>query len=221
MNKPTVTKFFLVLIILIIAYLILNFAASYFHTENLIKNQIVFLIIIATGGYAWQKLGVQTCMSSSQKITLIAALFIMTDILLYLLHVNNFLAIIVPLIIYLIGIQILKKRGYVKTKCEINKNESVDIRNDLTTRILRYVVLFQMILSIPLFIFLCGSFLFDLTVHLFSGFVLFAFFLSVNVFNIAGILCFIKKRNDLYFVCVVGIVLSVFLIYIEFQNNFA
>lgn len=221
MNKPTVTQFFLVLIILITLWLILNFAASYFHTNKLIKNQIIFLIVIAAGSYAWQKLGVQTCMSLSQKITLVAAFFIMTDILLYLLHVNNFLAIIVPLIIYLIGIQILKKRGYLKTKCEINKNDSMDMRSDLITRILRYVVSFQMILSIPLFVFLCGSFLFDLTVHLFSGLVLFVFFLSVNVFNIAGILFFLKKRNDLYFVCVVGIVLSVLLIYIEFQNNFA
>lgn len=99
--------------------MILNFAASYFNAENLIKNQIVFLIVVAAGSYTWQKLGVQTCMCLSQKITLVAVLFIMTDILLYFLHVNNFLAIIVPLIIYLIGIRFLRKHGYLKPKCKI------------------------------------------------------------------------------------------------------
>ena len=221
MNKPTVTQFFLVLITLIILYLILNFVASYLHTENLIKNQIIFLIVFAAGSYAWQKLDVQTCMSSLQKIILVAALFVMTDILLYLLHVNNTLSIIVPLILYLIGIQILKKHGYLKTKCEINKNDSMDMRNDLITPILRYIVLMQVIFSIPLFIYLCGSLLFLLSVKLVSSLVIFVFFLGMNMLNVVGILCFKKQRTNLHLYSLAGMVLLIIYIYYEFQISFA
>ena len=129
MNKPTLTQFTIVLIILIILYFILNYFESYLLIDKLIKNQIIFLIIVVAGNYTWQKFGVQTCMSISQSIILVAALFIMTDFLLYVLHVNNNLAIIVPLIIYLIGIRFLRKHGYLKTKCKINNtnNEYSDI----------------------------------------------------------------------------------------------
>jgi hypothetical protein len=122
MNKPTVNQFFLVFIILIILNSILNYAISYFYVDNMIKKQIIFLIVIAAGYYAWQKLGVQTCMSLSQSVILVATLFIMTDVLLYFLHVNSILAITVPFIISLIGIRFLRKHGYLTTKCKINNN---------------------------------------------------------------------------------------------------
>jgi hypothetical protein len=83
----------------------------------------MFLTIVAAGNYTWQKLGFKTCMNISQMIILIAALFIITDVLVYLLHVNKILSIIVSLSIYLVGVHILRKQGYLKTECKINKND--------------------------------------------------------------------------------------------------
>jgi len=122
-NKPTVKQFCLVLIVIFILYFFLHFVTSYFYVDNLIKNQIMFLTIVAAGNYTWQKLGFKTCMNISQMIILIAALFIITDVLVYLLHVNKILSIIVSLSIYLVGVHILRKQGYLKTECKINKND--------------------------------------------------------------------------------------------------
>jgi hypothetical protein len=240
MNKPTKTQFFYVLIILSILYLILNFFESYLYLDKLIKNQISFLIIIAAGNYAWQKLGIQTCMSLPQKIILIATLFFMTDILLYLLQMDYILAIIIPFVIYLIGTKLLRKHGYLKTECKINStnNKYTDMSSgtvkstsantiqtkkslvtDLSKGILPYIVLMQMIFSIPLFIYLCGSFVFYLYVGLLSSFVLFVFLLGINILNFIGILCFRNQRTDLYSYCVVGMFSFIIFVYYALWNN--
>jgi hypothetical protein len=91
----------------------------------------------------------------------------------------------------------------------------MDIRNYLISRILPYVVILQAVFIVPLFICLCSSFLFLLSVRLLSSFDLFVFFLGINVLNFKGIMCLKKQRTDLYFYCVIGM----FLFFLFFTMN--
>ena len=89
----------------------------------------------------------------------------------------------------------------------------MDKSNNLISEIWTYVVVIQVVFIIPLFIYLCGSFLLFLSFMSLSSFDLFVFFLGINVLNFRGIMYLKKQRTDLYFYCVVGMFLLFLFIY--------
>jgi hypothetical protein len=126
MNNRNMTQFISVLLIIIILSFVLNTITSHFLIEHTLANQINFLILMVAAAFIYKKVGFSQnnrCMSLSWRIILCVAVFIVFDIVFYLSHKDFMLAMIISVILVLVTQYTLKKLGYIKPVCKINKNE--------------------------------------------------------------------------------------------------